>query len=156
MGASTARPVEANASLVPEGLPKSPSRLLVIGLVAAVTLLLVLGVGWMALSRGSSAAAIAPAPADTVITLAPTAAAPAAVVLEAAAPSVETPTPPAAPPVRAAPVNAAPLAPSKPPPAPATPFIPAAPAPRPLSAPNCDPPFTVNLSGHRVPKPECL
>jgi serine/threonine protein kinase len=159
-GASTARPVEANASIMPDGLPRPASRLLVIGLVAGATLLVVVGIGWMTLSRGSSGSNVtanAPAPTDTVITLAPASAAPSPVVLEAAAPVVETRPPAAVQPARPAPApaNPAPVAPSKLLPAPVIPFIPV-PASRPATPPNCDPPFTVNLSGHRVPKPECL
>jgi serine/threonine-protein kinase len=144
-GASTARPVQADASLFPQGVPRSPSIALVVGLVAVATLLAVVGIGWLTLSRGSSAAA----PAGTASPLAP-ASVPPPVVLRAAVPSVETSPTVAAPPSPAPPSPAAPRV-SRPPPAPSGEA-----APRPPVPPNCDPPFTINLSGHRVPKPECL
>jgi serine/threonine-protein kinase len=153
IGSSTARPVQANASLQPQGVPSPTSRALIIGIVAFATLLAVLGIGWLAFSHSSS---VAMAPSDSAPPLAAPASPSPPVVLEAAAPVVE-----AIPAPQAPPVPRAPPAPANPPASRpfATPFIPTTPvqpAPHSPTSPNCDPPFTINLSGHRVPKPECL
>ncbi len=156
-GASTARPVQADASIAPQGLPRSPPLALIIGLVAVATLLAVVGIGWLTLSHGSSATASATATATPPAS----ATAPPLVVLEAAAPPAVTTS------TIVEPATPSSRLPSPPPPVVANPapprpthFIPVAAEPPPASRPstpsNCDPPFTINLSGHRVPKPECL
>jgi serine/threonine-protein kinase len=158
IGGSTARPVHANASLQPQGVPPPASRAVILGIVAFATLLAVLGIGWLALSRGSSVAT-APAPSESGTPLAAAASLPPPVVLEAAARAVEaTPALPAPSVARSlpAPANPAPPPPSRPFATPFIPATPAQPAPHSPTSPNCDPPFTISLSGHRVPKPECL
>jgi hypothetical protein len=163
VGASTARPVQTVASMPPQAASRSQSLALLIGLVAAVTLVAVFGIGWLILSRGSNAAAIASAPAETAGTLAPAASvsAPSPTVPQVAAPLVGTDLPRASPPPNQAPPRAPashfiPLPTAWPAPPLPSPPTPAQAASRAPTQPNCDPPFTINLSGHRVPKPECL
>jgi len=150
LGASTSRPVQADASVLSHRGPRRAVVALVVGLGALTTLLAVLGVGWLVLSRRSTVAASAAAPpAETVMALAPASATP-PVVPEAAAPPAETSTPP--PPQSSARGPANPGA--RPPPA-SRPLPVPTPAPRSPIQPNCDPPYTINLSGQRVRKLEC-
>jgi serine/threonine-protein kinase len=154
VGASTARPVQAEASAPPRGGPRPIVVGLVVGLGAMATLLAVVGVGRLVLARRSADAAnvasAAPVePATAVVSASPPPAPPPAVVLEAAAPPAETT------PVEAAPGERGAPSPPAARPAPARTPAPRPAAPRSPTQPNCDPPYSINLSGQRVRKLEC-
>ncbi len=168
LGGSTSRPVEADAVVAQQGGAPSAVVALVVGLGAVATLLMVLGGAWWLFSRHSSATASAAMPFQSVALASASAASPPPLlVLEASAPAAVETVAPLSPdrstttPVK--PVGSA--SPSHRPPlllpsasagsSPVLNPVSRSPAPRSAGELNCDPPYTINLSGQRVHKLEC-
>jgi serine/threonine-protein kinase len=149
VGASTARPVQGEASVPPRAGSRPIVVGLVVGLGAMATLLVVVGGGWLVLTRRSTdAASVASAaptePASAMASAPPPPAPLLPVVPEAAAPAVET-----------VPVGTSAPSPPTARPAPARTPAPRPAPPRSPTQPNCDPPYSINLSGQHVRKLEC-
>jgi len=168
--AKSAPPGSTTAGVVdePVHVPRNSSRVLVTSLVAIVGVVLVGGIGTLWIGRsGDSSTSASSAPAAISMPVVPSVSltplpSSSAIAADASATSAadaglvisvtELPKASTAPAVPAAPPHGA----TPRPPPPHQP--PVQPTPQPPVAPkaNCDPPFTIDASGRRIPKPECL